>query len=143
PDYVKEEIERLTGYGSSQQSNEDADGYLPYSPKSKQILAYAGDEAKKLGAIKIGTEHVLLGLLREDDILASRILTDLGLSLSKTKQLLMKKMGLSESSLKHRNQTTTTPKNNQQSMTPTLDKLARDLTQSARESKMDPVVGRD
>lgn len=143
PDYVKEEIERLTGYGSSQQSNEDADGYLPYSPKSKQILAYAGDEAKKLGAVKIGTEHVLLGLLREDDILASRILTDLGLSLSKTKQLLMKKMGLSESSLKHRNQTTTTPKNNQQSMTPTLDKLARDLTQSARESKMDPVVGRD
>ncbi|WP_125608450.1 ATP-dependent Clp protease ATP-binding subunit [Lapidilactobacillus bayanensis] len=141
-DYVKEEIERLTGYGSSHQEDEGTDGYLPYSPKSKQILAYAGDEAKKLGAVKIGTEHILLGLLREDDILASRILTDLGLSLSKTKQLLLKKMGLSESSLKHRSQITA-PKNNQQSITPTLDKLARDLTQSARENKMDPVVGRD
>lgn len=142
PDYVKEEIERLTGYGSPKPETDEVNGYLPYSPKSKQILAYAGDEAKKLGAVKIGTEHILLGLLREDDILASRILSDLGLSLSKTKQLLLKKMGLTESSLKHRNQTTT-PKNNQQSQTPTLDKLARDLTQAARDSKMDPVVGRD
>lgn len=144
PDYVKEEIERFTGYGSSDvQETEDKDGYLPYSPKSKQILAYAGDEAKRLGAVKIGTEHILLGLLREDDILASRILTNLGLSLSKTKQLLLKKMGLSESAIKRKGQPAKANQGNQQTLTPTLNSLARDLTQAATENKMDPVVGRE
>jgi ATP-dependent Clp protease ATP-binding subunit ClpC len=146
PDYVKEEIERFTGYGSVDGTPEkDDEGYLPYSPKAKQILAYAGDEAKRLGAIKIGTEHILLGLLREDDILAARILTNLGLSLSKTKQILLKKMGLSETNLKKatngRTNRSAQPKS--QSATPTLNSLARDLTQAAREQKMDPVVGRD
>lgn len=144
-DYVKEEIERFTGYGSSdvQSKNEQEDGYLPYSPKSKQILSYAGDEAKRLGAVKIGTEHILLGLLREDDILASRILTNLGLSLSKTKQLLFKKMGLSESAIKRKAQPAKANQGSQSTLTPTLNSLARDLTQAASENKMDPVVGRE
>lgn len=146
PDYVKEEIERFTGYGSVDSTpTKDDEGYLPYSPKAKQILAYAGDEAKRLGAIKIGTEHILLGLLREDDILAARILTNLGLSLSKTKQILLKKMGLSEAGLKKaaNNRTNRQTQAKTQSATPTLNSLARDLTQAAREQKMDPVVGRD
>lgn len=145
PDYVKEEIERFTGYGSSdvQSKSEQEDGYLPYSPKSKQILSYAGDEAKRLGAVKIGTEHILLGLLREDDILASRILTNLGLSLSKTKQLLFKKMGLSESAIKRKAQPAKANQGSQSTLTPTLNSLARDLTQAASENKMDPVVGRE
>ncbi|GEL13221.1 ATP-binding protein [Lapidilactobacillus concavus DSM 17758] len=144
-DYVKEEIERFTGYGSSdvQSKSEQEDGYLPYSPKSKQILSYAGDEAKRLGAVKIGTEHILLGLLREDDILASRILTNLGLSLSKTKQLLFKKMGLSESAIKRKAQPAKANQGSQSTLTPTLNSLARDLTQAASENKMDPVVGRE
>ncbi|MFD1318929.1 ATP-dependent Clp protease ATP-binding subunit [Loigolactobacillus zhaoyuanensis] len=139
-DDIREEIERFTGYGTS--ATTQSDTYLPYAPKAKQILSYAGDEAKRMGAMKIGTEHILLGLLREDDILAARILTNLGLSLSKTRQMILKKLGVSDTSTKRRN----TPRGRQTQGstegTPTLDSLARDLTQLARENQMDPVVGR-
>ncbi|MFD0898675.1 ATP-dependent Clp protease ATP-binding subunit [Loigolactobacillus binensis] len=138
-DDVREEIERFTGYGTSAEAQSDA--YLPYAPKAKQILAYAGDEAKRMGAMKIGTEHILLGLLREDDILAARILTNLGLSLSKTRQMILKKLGITDSASKRHS----SPRGRQAQSsegTPTLDSLARDLTQLARENKMDPVVGR-
>ncbi|MFP7310006.1 Clp protease N-terminal domain-containing protein, partial [Enterococcus faecalis] len=93
---IREEIEHLSGYGTMQSPMGNNNLYLPYSPRAKQIFAYAGDEAKRLGAQKIGTEHLLLGLLRDEEILASRILVNLGLSLSKMRQLLLKKMGVSE-----------------------------------------------
>ncbi|MFD1673025.1 ATP-dependent Clp protease ATP-binding subunit [Agrilactobacillus yilanensis] len=142
PEDVKEEIERFTGYGSLNASAaSQKDTYLPYSPKAKQILTFAGDEAKRLGAMKIGTEHILLGLLHEDDVLASRIITNLGLSLSKTRQVLLKKMGISEATIKRR--TAATKRNSDKKGTPTLDSLARDLTQAASENRMDPVVGRE
>ena len=80
---IREEIEHLSGYGTMQSPMGNNNLYLPYSPRAKQIFAYAGDEAKRLGAQKIGTEHLLLGLLRDEEILASRILVNLGLSLSK------------------------------------------------------------
>ncbi|WP_416353163.1 ATP-dependent Clp protease ATP-binding subunit [Agrilactobacillus fermenti] len=142
PEDVKEEIERFTGYGSSNLNNDTPkESYLPYSPKAKQILTFAGDEAKRLGAMKIGTEHILLGLLHEDDVLASRIISNLGLSLSKTRQVLLKKMGITEASAKRR---AAAPKRRPDKQgTPTLDSLARDLTQAAREDRMDPVVGRE
>ena len=99
---VHDEIERFTGYGTVDAAGQASDSYLPYSPKGKEILAFAGDEAKRLGALKIGTEHVLLGLLREDDILAARILQNLGLSLSKTRQMVFKKMGIADTAAKRR-----------------------------------------
>ncbi|WP_125706100.1 ATP-dependent Clp protease ATP-binding subunit [Lacticaseibacillus daqingensis] len=139
---VHDEIERFTGYGSTT-GTPSADTYLPYSPKGKEILSFAGDEAKRLGALKIGTEHILLGLLREDDILAARILQNLDLSLAKTRQLVLKKMGISDAAAKHRGATGARPSKPASAGTPTLDGLARDLTQLARENKMDPVVGRD
>ncbi|WP_057819055.1 ATP-dependent Clp protease ATP-binding subunit [Schleiferilactobacillus perolens] len=143
PDDVKEEIERFTGFGATSASDQpDETSYLPYSPKAKQILSYAGDEAKRLGASKIGTEHMLLGILHEDDILAARILTNLGLSLSKTRQVLLKKMGVRDTGkqrpMDRRGASGSAPQG-----TPTLDGLARDLTQLARENGMDPVVGRE
>ncbi len=139
---VHDEIERFTGYGTVDANAKSADTYLPYSPKGKEILTFAGDEAKRLGALKIGTEHILLGLLREDDILAARILQNLDLSLSKTRQMVLKKMGISDATAKPR--AAARAKQRPQSQgTPTLDNLARDLTQLARENKMDPVVGRD
>jgi ATP-dependent Clp protease ATP-binding subunit ClpC len=138
---VHDEIERFTGYGTVDVSAKNADTYLPYSPKGKEILTFAGDEAKRLGALKIGTEHILLGLLREDDILAARILQNLDLSLSKTRQMVLKKMGISDNAAKQRGNARQ-PKR-ASAGTPTLDGLARDLTQLARENKMDPVVGRD
>ncbi|MGV3084891.1 ATP-dependent Clp protease ATP-binding subunit [Enterococcus dispar] len=142
---VREEIEHLTGYGTMK--SYPAGAYLPYSPRAKQIFAYAGDEAKRLGAPNIGTEHLLLGLLRDDEILASRIMVNLGLSLARMRQILKKKMGVSESKAPNnglggrRRQAPQGSKGTQQG-TPTLDGLARDLTKLARESRLDPVVGR-
>lgn len=142
---VREEIEHLTGYGTMK--SYPAGVYLPYSPRAKQIFAYAGDEAKRLGAPNIGTEHLLLGLLRDDEILASRIMVNLGLSLARMRQLLKKKMGVSESKAPNnglggrRRQAPQSTKGMQQG-TPTLDGLARDLTKLARENRLDPVVGR-
>ncbi|WP_265457799.1 ATP-dependent Clp protease ATP-binding subunit [Enterococcus sp. HY326] len=143
---VREEIEHLTGYGTVKKYPEGS--YLPYSPRAKQIFAYAGDEAKRLGAPKIGTEHILLGLLRDDEILASRILQNIGLSLPKMRQLLRKKMGISDVQGNNQNgQARRRNPNNAKAAapqgTPTLDSLARDLTKLARENRLDPVVGRD
>lgn len=140
---VREEIEHLTGYGMVKSYPSGA--YLPYSPRTKQIFTYAGDEAKRLGAPKIGTEHLLLGLLRDDDILASRILQNIGLSLPKMRQLLRKKMGINETqggggANRRRG---ASQKQAPSQGTPTLDSLARDLTKLARENRLDPVVGRE
>lgn len=136
---IREEIEHLTGYGLMKMYPEN--GFLPYSPRARQIFAYAGDEAKRLGSTQIGTEHLLLGLLRDEEILASRIVLNLGFSLAKMRQLLKKKMGVSESSKTSNNRRR--QRNTQATEgTPKLDTLARDLTKLAREQKLDPVVGR-
>lgn len=137
---IREEIEQLTGYGTVK--SYPAGVYLPYSPRAKQIFAYAGDEAKRLGAPNIGTEHILLGLLRDEEILASRILVNLGLSLPKMRQLLMKKIGVSEPKTGQNRVRPKSPPKTSSEGTPTLDTLARDLTKMARENNLDPVVGR-
>ncbi|MFW8619261.1 ATP-dependent Clp protease ATP-binding subunit [Enterococcus innesii] len=137
---IREEIEHLTGYGTVRQYPENA--YLTYSPRAKHTFAYAGDEAKRLGAPQIGTEHLLLGLLRDEDILASRIMLNLGLSLAKMRQLLKKKMGFNESKTNGSAGRRRPAQAKAQQGTPTLDSLARDLTKLAREKRLDPVVGR-
>ena len=144
-DEIREEIEDLTGFDSENQiPNEDIKN-IGYSQKSKEILSFAGDEAKRLGALKIGTEHILIGILHENDVLATRILTNLGLSLGRTHQILMRKMGiydpLNDNSKRHNGSSISNKKSN--SKTPTLDQLASDLTKLARENKIDPVIGRD
>ncbi|MGO3914150.1 ATP-dependent Clp protease ATP-binding subunit [Enterococcus viikkiensis] len=143
---VREEIEHMTGYGSVKSYPEG--GYLPYSPRAKQILIFADDEAKRFNAKLVGTEHILLGLLRDDEILASHILVNLGLSLPKMRQLLLKKMGVNETGNSNqgagnRRKAAAKPASNNSQGTPTLDGLARDLTKLAREKRLDPVVGRD
>ncbi|MCR1944905.1 ATP-dependent Clp protease ATP-binding subunit [Enterococcus gallinarum] len=135
---IREEIEHLTGYGTVRQYPENA--YLAYSPRAKQTVAYAGDEAKRLGALQIGTEHLLLGLLRDEDILASRIMLNLGLSLAKMRQLLKKKMGINDT--KNAGGAGRRRPQGKAQGTPTLDSLARDLTKLARDKRLDPVVGR-
>ena len=138
---IREEIEHLTGYGTVARYPEGV--YLPYSPRAKQIFAYAGDEAKRLGAPQIGTEHLLLGLLRDEEILASRIMGNLGLSLPKMRQTLKKKLGLNEKNQNNSNRRRQMQNKAAQTQgTPTLDNLARDLTKLARDNRLDPVVGR-
>lgn len=138
-DDIREEIERFTGYGTL--NNVDKDTYLPYSPKAKEVLSVAGDEAKRLGAIKIGTEHLLLALLADESILSSRILMNLNVDLAQTRKIVLRRLGVSDSPKRH--QANRAKAAQQPEGTPTLDSLARDLTQSAREDQMDPVVGRE
>lgn len=138
-DDVREEIERFTGYGTL--GNVDKDTYLPYSPKAKDMLSVAGDEAKRIGSTKIGTEHILLALLSDETILSSRILMNLNIDLAQARKVIMRKLGVSETQDKRRGAQPGRAK--QQGGTPTLDSLARDLTQLARDDQMDPTVGRN
>lgn len=138
---IKDEIEAMTGYGTKDTKANNV-MYLPYSPRAGQILEAAGQQAKLLEAPQIGTSHILLVLLRDQTILASRILANLGISVVKTRKLLLQKMGIStkgDSKKRATQQQTLSGK----SSTPTLDSLARDLTQYAQEKQLDPVIGRD
>ena len=144
---VRDEIEHLVDYGPMSKNDDftHEDVILPYSPRSRQVMAYAADEARRLNSPLVGTEHILLGLLRDENILSSQIMKNLNLSLSQVRQNVSKKLGISynSDSRKSRNKTNKKRMNQNQSKTPTLDSLARDLTQAARENKLDPIVGRN
>ena len=144
---VRDEIEHLIDYGPERKENEpdSKDVILPYSPRSRQIMSYAADEARRLNSPLIGTEHLLLGLLRDDKILSSQIIKNLNLSLSKIRQSISKKLGVSLNPNKKSSRGRTTPptQSTSKSKTPTLDSLARDLTKAAREERLDPIVGRE
>lgn len=134
---IREEIEHFTGYGTMKYISKQA--VLPHSPRAKQAITFATDESRRMGAKLVGTEHLLLGLLREEDILSSKILGNLDVSLNKTRQVVLKKLGQSQSKNSKRPRPAAKP---QTAGTPTLDSLARDLTAQAKAGKMDPVVGR-
>lgn len=138
-DDIREEIERLIGYGTMADLG-PAD-YLPYSPKAKQVLALAGREAQQMHALKIGTEHLLLALIADEGVLSSRILYSLDVLPRQVRKVTLRRLGISESQVRRR--ASQDGNNNQAAGTPTLDKLARDMTQLARTKRLDPVVGRD
>lgn len=140
---IRDEIEQFTSFGSGKSQNKN--DLLPYSPKAGEIITFATDEARKMKQKVVGTEHILLGLLRDDQILASKILKNLDIDLATARALILKKFGIEESKRKsHRSRAT---KQNSQSAspkgTPTLDALGRDLTQLAQKGQLDPIVGRD
>ncbi len=94
------------------------------------------DEARKLGHSYVGTEHILLGLIREGEGVAARVLNNLGVSLNKARQQVLQLLGSNEASSGHQGGSASNAN------TPTLDSLARDLTVVARENRLDPVIGR-
>lgn len=136
---IYEEIEHLVGYGTVKTYAKGV--FLPYSPRMKQIFALANSEVNKMGAQKVGTEHILLSLLKDESIMATRIMINLGISLSKVRQSLKRTMGTDTSTagIRRRNPQ---EKRAMTQGTPTLDSLARDLTKLAKENRLDPVVGR-
>lgn len=139
---IYEEIEHLIGYGGIRSYPKGV--FLPYSPRMKQVFALASSEVKKTGSQKVGTEHILMSLLKDESIMATRIMINLGISLSKARQVLKQKMGLAgDSGGKGMNRRRNIQDKRQTPQgTPTLDSLARDLTKLAKENKLDPVVGR-
>lgn len=140
---VRDELILTTNYEKTFRLKKDQD--LPFSPRAKILLKIAGEEARKLGSPSVGTEHILLGMIRDNDSLASKIVsTNIGVDPAELKQLVLERMGLIDPNSKfsgRKQQPKGAGPSNEG--TPTLDSLARDLTELAREKKLDPLVGRE
>lgn len=123
------EVEKIIGRGSGFVAVE-----IPFTPRAKRVLELSLEEARQLGHNYIGTEHLLLGLIREGEGVAARVLENLGVDLSKVRTQVIRMLG---------ENTEVTPGVSQgRTKTPTLDEFGSNLTQMAGEGKLDPVVGR-
>src|SRR5574344_1425314 len=134
---ARTEVEKIIGRGSGFVAVE-----IPFTPRAKRVLELSWDEARQLGHNYIGTEHLLLGLIREGEGVAARVLENLGVDLNKVRSNVVKMLGES----KHQTvsaaagaSTTSNPK----AKTPSLDEFGTDLTLAAQEMRLDPVIGRD
>ncbi|WP_459503705.1 ATP-dependent protease ATP-binding subunit ClpC [Bacillus sp. C1] len=130
PEKVQKEVEALIGRGT------EVSQTVHYTPRAKKVIELSMDEARKLGHSYVGTEHILLGLIREGEGVAARVLNNLGVSLNKARQQVLQLLGSNEATSGHQGGASTNAN------TPTLDSLARDLTVVAREGRLDPVIGR-
>lgn len=128
---IQEEVEKLIGTGKQPMQT------IHYTPRAKKVVELSQDEARKLGHSYVGTEHILLGLIREGEGVAARVLNNLGVSLNKARQQVLQLLGSNESQAGRQGRGQASNAN-----TPTLDSLARDLTHSAKEGNIDPVIGR-
>jgi len=133
---VQEIVERLTGTGSS------PGGKLDLSPGTQQVLEYAIDEARRLGHHYIGTEHLLLGLVRYGEGVANDVLRKLGITPEQIRRQTRRVLQESSSSRRSSSERKSSQGEKQQQKTPLIDQLATDLTSLAEENKLDPVVGR-
>lgn len=131
-DKIREEVESLIGKGNQVSQT------IHYTPRAKKVIELSMDEARKLGHSYVGTEHILLGLIREGEGVAARVLNNLGVSLNKARQQVLQLLGSNESNSSQNGRNT----QNNNASTPTLDSLARDLTAIAKEGNIDPVIGR-
>jgi ATP-dependent Clp protease ATP-binding subunit ClpC len=122
-------------------------GELPYTSRAKKVLEYAMAEARELNHSYVGTEHLLLGLLREEKGIAAQVLNSLGVSLedarAETLKLLGSDVNPSQPTGSGGSSSPATPKGEKKSKTPALDHFCRDLTELAREEKLDPTIGRE
>lgn len=116
-------------------------GDIPFTPSAKKVIELAMDEARNLGHNYIGTEHLLLGLIREGDSIAAQVLLNIGLDLKSVRDEILNLLGSSvpgfsvSPDLKRNN-------NKKRTKTPALDSFTRNLTEMAAEDKLDPVIGR-
>jgi ATP-dependent Clp protease ATP-binding subunit ClpC len=124
------EVEKIIGRGSGFVAVE-----IPFTPRAKRVLELSLEEARQLGHNYIGTEHLLLGLIREGEGVAARVLENLGVDLSKVRTQVIRMLGETAEVTAGAG----TPGRNK---TPTLDEFGSNLTQLATEGKLDPVVGR-
>jgi ATP-dependent Clp protease ATP-binding subunit ClpC len=132
---VREEVERIVALGDSRVGDE-----VGLTPRAKKVLELAHEEGRRQGVSYVGTEHLLLGLIREGEGVAARVLINHGLTMdSVRRQVLMLLGGIGAAIQAQAAAGAAQPR----SQTPTLDELGRDLTQLAREGKLDPVIGRD
>src|SRR3989440_1559279 len=139
---VRMEVEKQVGTGPDQKMI----GNIPYTPRVKKVLALAAKEAKALNHTYVGTEHILLGLLREGDGVAARVLKNLDVDIEQTRQEILKELDpnfqASEDPPAGEGAEKTPAEKKGEVKTPALKAFGRDLTEIARKGEMDPVIGR-
>src|SRR5499426_3284655 len=141
---VRMEVEKQVGTGPDQKMI----GNIPYTPRVKKVLALAAKEAKALNHTYVGTEHILLGLLREGDGVAARVLKNLDVDIEQTRQEILKELdpnfaaqGESGAASGETPEKPAAEKKGEVK-TPALKAFGRDITEIARKGEMDPVIGR-
>ncbi|MFM8560435.1 MAG: Clp protease N-terminal domain-containing protein, partial [bacterium] len=112
-------------------------GEIPFTPRAKRVLELAVEEARQLNHNYVGTEHLLLGLIREGEGVAAKVLMELGVDRKKVREETLKLLGGSPAA------SAPVERNEERPETPALNQFGRDLTALAREGKLDPVIGRD
>src|SRR5216684_7441739 len=129
---VRQQVEEIIGPGQQAPS-----GHIPFTPRAKKVLELALREALQLGHNYIGTEHILLGLIREGEGVAAQVLQKLGADLNRVRQQVIQLL----SGYTGNGESQPGEQNPQGAMV--LDQFGRNLTQLARENKLDPVIGRE
>lgn len=141
PTDVRNELEVIVSTGNLLRPKRAT--YLPYSPKARFVLQQAMLQQKSLQATHLGTEHLLLGLLEVKDTLATRVLENMSVDLKRIRQVTYGAIGIKGAQLQRLRKQQAQKAQNPEEGTPTLDKLARDLTEMARKKEIDTVVGRE
>src|SRR4030095_14002065 len=142
---VRLEVEKQVGTGPDQK----VVGNIPYTPRVKKVLSLAAKEAKALNHTYVGTEHILLGLLREGDGVAARVLKSLDVDIEQTRQEILKELDPNFATQEEGSTPSEgggaspeKPEKKGEVKTPALKAFGRDLTEIARKGEMDPVIGR-
>lgn len=135
---ARAEVEKIIGRGSGFVAVE-----IPFTPRAKRVLELSWDEARQLGHNYIGTEHLLLGLIREGEGVAARVLENLGVDLNKVRSNVVKMLGESKPQAVSSGTSGASSSTGGKTKTPSLDEFGRDLTLAAQELRLDPVVGRE
>ncbi|MBF0197606.1 MAG: ATP-dependent Clp protease ATP-binding subunit [Planctomycetes bacterium] len=143
PEKVLLEIEKIVQPGS----NTVTMGQLPFTPRTKKMLEYSLEEMRNLGHNYIGTEHLLLGLIRENDSEAAQVMISMGIELDLVRKEVLKILGadaepVGVGSTPPQPGMPDNPQQQGKSKTPALDAFGRDLSEMAKQSKLDPVIGR-
>jgi len=132
---VRAEVENTIGQGQQAPS-----GHIPFTPRAKKVLELSLREALQLGHAYIGTEHILLGLIREGEGVAAQVLVKLGADLNRVRQQVIQLVSGFQGK---EAETAGAPSENVPQGSQVLDQFGRNLTQAAREGKLDPVIGRE
>lgn len=134
---VREQVEKVIGRGNG------ADGEIGYTPRAKKVIELALAEAQQLGHNYVGTEHILLGLIREGEGVAAHVLSGMGADINAVRQRVIEMLGGMAFSGQSPQPKASPVRGTANTNTPTLNEFGRDLNQLAQEGKIDPVIGRE
>src|SRR6187397_2920621 len=135
---VRQQVEEIIGQGQQAPS-----GHIPFTPRAKKVLELSLREALQLGHSYIGTEHILLGLIREGEGVAAQVLQKLGADLNRVRQQVIQLLSGFQGKESSASAAAATGGGDAPSSSLVLDQFGRNLTQDAREGKLDPVIGRE